>query len=202
MALPQRLGQKASILRSGAVRKALFICNRHLFVARLQSAGAAIPPEAGAQRRDDRKTVQVIIEIVILALIAAFPRPQALFGARPSRRARRGSRCRLGSSAAKAAGARARRRPPRRPSCRGPGRDLGGFPPAIEQGLREISTADRRFDLLSFLEGAKAPTRLVLEAFWRGDKDDLRQLCDDDVYQSFAAAIDALDSRARRSTIA
>ncbi|MBO9518373.1 MAG: Tim44 domain-containing protein [Porphyrobacter sp.] len=69
-------------------------------------------------------------------------------------------------------------------------REIAGFPPAIEQGLRDISVADRRFDLLSFLEGAKAAYAMVLEAFWRGDKDELRQLCDDDVYRSFSSAID------------
>ena len=73
-------------------------------------------------------------------------------------------------------------------------REIAGFAPAIEQGLREISAADRRFDLLTFLEGAKAAYGMVLEAFWRGDKEELRQLCDDDVYQSFAAAIDAREA--------
>jgi predicted lipid-binding transport protein (Tim44 family) len=32
---------------------------------------------------------------------------------------------------------------------------------------------------------------MVLEAFWRGDKAELKQLCDDDVYEGFSAAIDA-----------
>ena len=32
---------------------------------------------------------------------------------------------------------------------------------------------------------------MVLEAFWRGDKEDLSQLCDSDVYAGFAEAIDA-----------
>jgi predicted lipid-binding transport protein (Tim44 family) len=73
-------------------------------------------------------------------------------------------------------------------------REIAGFAPAIEQGLREISSADRRFDLLTFLEGAKAAYGMVLAAFWRGDKEELRQLCDDDVYQSFAAAIDAREA--------
>lgn len=73
-------------------------------------------------------------------------------------------------------------------------REIAGFAPAIEQGLREIGQADRRFDLLTFLEGAKAAYGMVLEAFWRGDKEELRQLCDDDVYQSFAAAIDAREA--------
>jgi predicted lipid-binding transport protein (Tim44 family) len=70
-------------------------------------------------------------------------------------------------------------------------REIGGFPAAIEQGLRDISQADRRFDLLSFMDGAKSAYAMILEAFWRGDKDELRQLCDRDVYDSFAAAIDA-----------
>ncbi|RJY09256.1 Tim44/TimA family putative adaptor protein [Aurantiacibacter aquimixticola] len=69
-------------------------------------------------------------------------------------------------------------------------RALAGFTPAIEQGLRDISAADRNFELLPFLEGAKGAYEVVLEAFWRGDKEELRELCDEDVYQSFAAAID------------
>jgi predicted lipid-binding transport protein (Tim44 family) len=71
---------------------------------------------------------------------------------------------------------------------------LAGFPPAIERGLQDILVADRRFDLLSFLEGARAAYEMVLEAFWRGDKEELKQLCDDDVYASFAAAIDAREA--------
>ena len=69
-------------------------------------------------------------------------------------------------------------------------RELAGFPPAIERGLRDISAADRTFELLPFLEGAKGAYEMILEAFWRGDKDELKQLCDDDVYQGFAGAID------------
>lgn len=69
-------------------------------------------------------------------------------------------------------------------------REIAGFPPAIEMGLREIAAADRRFDLMSFLEGAKAAYGMVLEAFWRGDKEELRTLCDDDVFAGFSAAID------------
>jgi predicted lipid-binding transport protein (Tim44 family) len=75
-----------------------------------------------------------------------------------------------------------------------PRRELDAFPPVIEQGLREISAADRRFDLLPFMEGARAAYGMVLEAFWRGDKEELRQLCDDDVYASFAGAIDAREA--------
>jgi len=35
---------------------------------------------------------------------------------------------------------------------------------------------------------------MVLEAFWNADRDTLRELCDDDVYAGFAAAIDAREA--------
>ncbi|WAT16765.1 Tim44/TimA family putative adaptor protein [Aurantiacibacter sp. MUD11] len=69
-------------------------------------------------------------------------------------------------------------------------RAIAGYPPAIERGLRDINAADRNFELLGFLEGAKSAYEVILEAFWTGDKEELRQLCDDDVYESFAAVID------------
>ena len=63
--------------------------------------------------------------------------------------------------------------------------------PSIEQGVRAIAAADRGFDITSFLEGAKGAYSMVLEAYWKGDKETLLELCDDDVYASFALAIDA-----------
>lgn len=63
--------------------------------------------------------------------------------------------------------------------------------PSVERGLAEIAQVDRRFDPIAFLDGARSAYRMILEAFWKGDKDELRQLCDDDTYHSFAAAIDA-----------
>ncbi len=73
-----------------------------------------------------------------------------------------------------------------------------GVTPAIERGLREISAADRRFDLLAFVEGAKGAYRMVLEAFWAGDKDALKNLCEGEVYDAFAAAIDEREGRGER----
>lgn len=64
-------------------------------------------------------------------------------------------------------------------------------PPSVERGLAEIAQVDRRFDAVAFLDGARSAYRMILEAFWKGDKDELRQLCDDDTYESFATAIDA-----------
>ncbi|MFD1765450.1 Tim44/TimA family putative adaptor protein [Sphingorhabdus buctiana] len=62
---------------------------------------------------------------------------------------------------------------------------------AAQSGLRSIANADRTFDPALFLEGAKAAYGMILEAYWKGDKAQLRFLCDDDVYESFVEAIDA-----------
>lgn len=67
--------------------------------------------------------------------------------------------------------------------------------PLIEQGamagIRAISEADRSFDAVRFVEGAKAAYRMILEAFWRGDRDELGRLVDEDVRDAFGQAITA-----------
>lgn len=73
-------------------------------------------------------------------------------------------------------------------------RELPAASPAAERGLREIATADRRFDAFAFVEGARGAYRMILEAFWKGDRETLNELCDDDVYASFVAAIDAREA--------
>lgn len=70
-------------------------------------------------------------------------------------------------------------------------RDLAPMLPSVERGLREIIAADRRFDPHAFVDGARSAYRIVLEAFWRGDKAELAQLCDAEVVKSFADAIDS-----------
>ncbi len=80
-------------------------------------------------------------------------------------------------------------------SAQSPARQLvPGVTPAIERGLKEISAADRRFDITAFVDGSKSAYRMVLEAFWKGDKEALQRLCDTSVYAEFAAAIDARDA--------
>lgn len=78
------------------------------------------------------------------------------------------------------------------PAPRAP--ELGGVMPAVERALREIAAADGRFNLAQFLEGARGAYRMILEAFWKGDRETLRELCDDDVYAGFIAAIDAREA--------
>jgi predicted lipid-binding transport protein (Tim44 family) len=76
-----------------------------------------------------------------------------------------------------------------------PGTDLSNVETAAQSGVKAISNADRNFDSTSFLEGSKTAYKMVLEAFWKGDKEALRFLCDDDVYTSFAEAIDGRAER-------
>ncbi len=139
--------------------------------------------------------MHVIIEIVILAMIAAFLglRLYSVLG----RRAEHEEEPAVPTRFERNEGANAPR-----PAAAAPlpvseaprPREINGLSPAVENGLRDIAAADRRFDIPTFLEGARAAYTMVLEAFWRGDKEELRQLCDDDVYQSFAMAIDAREA--------
>lgn len=69
------------------------------------------------------------------------------------------------------------------------------YEPAAEAGLRQLLASDRNFDAGRFMEGAEAAYRMILEAYWKGDRDTLRDLCDDDSYQAFADAIAARESR-------
>lgn len=63
--------------------------------------------------------------------------------------------------------------------------------PEAENGLRAIISADRNFDVPQFVEGARSAYGMILEAFWKGKRDELHWLCDSDVAQSFEDAIAA-----------
>jgi predicted lipid-binding transport protein (Tim44 family) len=59
-----------------------------------------------------------------------------------------------------------------------------------EPGISRIAQADREFDIDQFAEGAQAAYRMILEAFWKGDKQELSYLVGDEVGISFKQAID------------
>lgn len=67
-----------------------------------------------------------------------------------------------------------------------------------QAGLTAIATADRTFDLDQFMEGATAAYRMVLEAFWAGDRETLAELTGDDVQASFGDAIAAREASGER----
>ena len=72
------------------------------------------------------------------------------------------------------------------------------YEPAAEAGLRQLLASDRNFDAGRFMEGAEAAYRMILEAYWSGDRDTLRDLCDDDSYEAFADAITAREARGEK----
>lgn len=86
------------------------------------------------------------------------------------------------------------------PAQQGSAADTAGlvYEPAAEPGLRALLATDRRFDAGRFMEGAEAAYRMILEAFWAGDRDTLRDLCDQDSYDAFVEAIAAREARGER----
>lgn len=70
----------------------------------------------------------------------------------------------------------------------------GLIAPAAAAGLKKIASADSSFDLNEFLGGAQSAYGMILEAFWKGDRDDLAHLVDDEVRASFIAAIEAREN--------
>jgi predicted lipid-binding transport protein (Tim44 family) len=145
-------------------------------------------------------TTGVTVEIVILAMIAAFLglRLYSVLGRRaeheeePIQGRFEGNATKPGAARVPALGKSDDRAQPGQVPSRQP--ELPTTSPVVERGLREILAADRRFDAFAFLEGARGAYRMVLEAFWRNDREELRQLCDDDVYAGFCAAIDAREA--------
>lgn len=57
-------------------------------------------------------------------------------------------------------------------------------------GIRAIVAADPTFDVARFLDGAQGAYRMVLEAFWKGDREELAFLTADEVRASLEQAID------------
>jgi predicted lipid-binding transport protein (Tim44 family) len=55
--------------------------------------------------------------------------------------------------------------------------------------LRSLIAADPGFDANRFLDGAQAAYRMILEAFWSGDRNTLRELVGDEVRTAFEESI-------------
>lgn len=64
------------------------------------------------------------------------------------------------------------------------------FEQGAAAGIRAIVAADHGFDVARFLEGAQAAYRMVLEAFWKGEREELAALTGEEVRAAFEAAID------------
>ncbi len=133
----------------------------------------------------------MVFEIIILAMVAAFLglRLYSVLGRRAEHEEEHvPKRFEAPKDTASKRQAPPSAKPPVQPVL--PRREMTGLPLPIEEGLRAIAAADRSFNLAAFMEGARGAYGMILEAFWRGDKDTLKELCDEEVYQGFASAID------------
>ncbi|MBI3441271.1 MAG: Tim44 domain-containing protein [Proteobacteria bacterium] len=64
----------------------------------------------------------------------------------------------------------------------------------IDTGLDEISAADHSFDVSSFIEGAKAAFTMVVTAYSKGKRDELKPLLSPKLYADFDAGITAREA--------
>lgn len=137
----------------------------------------------------------VTVEIIILAMVAAFLglRLYSVLGKRTGHEQEPLTRG-MDTPATKRATAIERPQLDDKPIAMTPGTSTV-FDIAAEPGIRQILTADRSFDVARFREGAKAAYGMILDAFWSGNREELRSLCDDEVYESFSGSIDQRAAR-------
>ena len=133
-------------------------------------------------------TGNALVEIVILALVAGFValRFVSVLGKRTGHEQTIGQPV---DAAARAGGLP--RSADATPAAGAIGLAGADIEPAAADGLRAVVAADPDFDVARFLDGAQAAYRMVLEAFWEGDRDTLKSLVDTEVFDDFVAAIDA-----------
>ena len=126
------------------------------------------------------------VEIVLLAMIALFVglRLYSVLGQRTGHEQQPIARPEPAAPEAKVAAPA--------PDVAQPAPESTGF--VYEQGaaggIRAIISADPGFDVARFIEGAQAAYRMVLEAFWKGDREELAWLANDSVRAAFVEAID------------
>jgi predicted lipid-binding transport protein (Tim44 family) len=83
---------------------------------------------------------------------------------------------------------------------RGAAPQEGEPPPSVPaaSGLTQVKIADPSFDEAGFLDGARAAFEMILAAFARGDKRELKTLLTGPVYDGFAREIDRRDKAGER----
>lgn len=72
---------------------------------------------------------------------------------------------------------------------------------AAQQGLMDIARADPSFSLLHFLRGAQDAFALIVESFAEGDRETLRNLLNEPVYNSFCASLDARERNGETASV-
>jgi len=130
---------------------------------------------------------QQYFDVILFAMVAAFLvlRLRSVLGRRTGNERRRELFVRRARPAAE-----------NRPTLVEPEPDPGvaapAAPPAdaVAERLNQIRRADPSFDPSSFVEGARTAFEMIVGAFANGDKEALRPLLSDEVFQQFVSAID------------
>lgn len=81
--------------------------------------------------------------------------------------------------------------------------DIGD--PDVSKGLMDIKSAEPGFNVREFVSGAKMAFELVVDAYAKGDKPQLRSLLSKDIYEDFEVALEAekkKDSRTETTLVA
>ena len=65
----------------------------------------------------------------------------------------------------------------------------------VGAGLTQIKLADHDFEPAAFADGAKAAYEMIVDAFAGGDRDSMRNLLSDQVYENFVGAIEDREDR-------
>ncbi len=69
----------------------------------------------------------------------------------------------------------------------------------LEAGLTQIRIADSNFDPEQFVQGAKSAFEMIVNSYASGDRETLRPLLSDEVYENFGRAID--ERAAKKETL-
>lgn len=69
----------------------------------------------------------------------------------------------------------------------------------VDQSLMDIKLADRNFETDHFIAGAKKAHELIVTAFWKGDREVLKPLLNEEVYATFDHAL--REREARRESV-
>ena len=84
--------------------------------------------------------------------------------------------------------------PPRTPASSPVSSGLGesagdAYLPTAGPGVRALLAADPTFDVARFLEGSQAAYKMILEAFWRGEMDEVRGFVDGEILTAFEQSV-------------
>ncbi len=129
---------------------------------------------------------QQYFDIILFAMIAGFLvlRLRSVLGRRTGNERRRDLFVRRPASPAEKVTA------PREPGKNEPAPPVVATAAGVAEGIEHIRGADLSFDPAHFVEGVRAAFEMIVLAFASGDKATLRSLLSEDVFRSFATAID------------